>query len=162
MFDSLETIQLREQFNSSLNKLLAGSVLLLARILLMFNILKKTKTIFACPQLPDNSFSGFAAALQIDPSTVFIFLLRHPNILRFYNYFHDQKRVYLVLEYAPRGEMYKELQRCGRFDAQRTATVRICCFFYFAIIVWVKKKSKPLDTGHCLITLKSLISNKFV
>ncbi|XP_075868413.1 aurora kinase B [Nelusetta ayraudi] len=48
--------------------------------------------------------------------------LKHPNILRFYNYFHDQKRVYLVLEYAPRGEMYKELQRCGRFDAQRTAT----------------------------------------
>ncbi|TKS72115.1 Aurora kinase B [Collichthys lucidus] len=49
--------------------------------------------------------------------------LKHPNILRFYNYFHDRKRVFLVLEYAPRGEMYKELQRCGRFDDQRTATV---------------------------------------
>ncbi|KAF1384981.1 hypothetical protein EPR50_G00105640 [Perca flavescens] len=48
--------------------------------------------------------------------------LKHPNILRFYNYFHDRKRVFLVLEYAPRGEMYKELQRCGRFDEQRTAT----------------------------------------
>ncbi|XP_056295064.1 aurora kinase B-like [Pseudoliparis swirei] len=48
--------------------------------------------------------------------------LKHPNILRFYNYFHDRKRVFLVLEYAPRGEMYKELQRCGRFDDQRTAT----------------------------------------
>ncbi|XP_061821226.1 aurora kinase B-like isoform X2 [Nerophis lumbriciformis] len=48
--------------------------------------------------------------------------LKHPNILRFYNYFHDRKRVFLVLEYAPRGEMYKELQRCGRFDEQRAAT----------------------------------------
>ncbi|XP_060936075.1 aurora kinase B [Limanda limanda] len=48
--------------------------------------------------------------------------LKHPNILRFYNYFHDRTRVFLVLEYAPRGEMYKELQRCGRFDDQRTAT----------------------------------------
>uniref|UniRef100_A0A1A8S4I6 non-specific serine/threonine protein kinase n=1 Tax=Nothobranchius rachovii TaxID=451742 RepID=A0A1A8S4I6_9TELE len=48
--------------------------------------------------------------------------LRHPNILRFYNYFHDRKRVFLVLEYAPRGEMYKELQRYGRFDDTRTAT----------------------------------------
>ncbi|XP_032383430.1 aurora kinase B isoform X2 [Etheostoma spectabile] len=48
--------------------------------------------------------------------------LKHPNILRFYNYFHDRKRVFLVLEYAPRGEMYKELQRCGKFDDQRTAT----------------------------------------
>lgn len=48
--------------------------------------------------------------------------LRHPNILQFYNYFYDSKRVFLILEYAPRGEMYKELQRCGRFDDQRTAT----------------------------------------
>ncbi|KAJ8266227.1 hypothetical protein GJAV_G00128000 [Gymnothorax javanicus] len=48
--------------------------------------------------------------------------LKHPNILRFYNYFHDRSRVFLILEYAPRGEMYKELQRNGRFDDQRTAT----------------------------------------
>lgn len=48
--------------------------------------------------------------------------LRHPNILRFYNYFHDRTRVFLILEYAPRGELYKELQKCGRFDDQRTAT----------------------------------------
>ncbi|XP_077589186.1 aurora kinase B [Stigmatopora nigra] len=48
--------------------------------------------------------------------------LKHPNILRFYNYFDDRSRVFLVLEYAPRGELYKELQRYGRFDDQRTAT----------------------------------------
>lgn len=29
--------------------------------------------------------------------------LRHPNILRMYGYFHDEARVYLILEYAPRG-----------------------------------------------------------
>ncbi|XP_033927843.1 aurora kinase C-like isoform X1 [Melopsittacus undulatus] len=49
--------------------------------------------------------------------------LRHPNILRLYNYFHDERRVFLILEFAPRGELYKELQRCGRFDATRTATL---------------------------------------
>ncbi|XP_044855910.1 aurora kinase C-like [Mauremys mutica] len=48
--------------------------------------------------------------------------LQHPNILRFYNYFHDKKRVYLILEYAPRGELYKELQKCRQFDEQKTAT----------------------------------------
>lgn len=57
-------------------------------------------------------------------NTQFCIVCRHPNILRFYNYFHDSSRVFLVLEYAPRGEMYKELQRCGRFNDQRTATVR--------------------------------------
>lgn len=48
--------------------------------------------------------------------------LSHPNILRLYNYFHDRKRVYLILEYAPRGELYRELQKYQRFDEMRTAT----------------------------------------
>lgn len=49
--------------------------------------------------------------------------LQHPNILRLYNYFYDRRRIYLILEYAPRGELYKELQKCRTFDEQRTATV---------------------------------------
>ncbi|NXS31217.1 AURKA kinase, partial [Pomatostomus ruficeps] len=48
--------------------------------------------------------------------------LRHPNILRLYGYFHDVTRVYLILEHAPRGEVYKELQKLTKFDEQRTAT----------------------------------------
>jgi aurora kinase len=48
--------------------------------------------------------------------------LRHPNILRLYGYFYDATRVYLILEFAARGELYKELQRAGRFGEPRTAT----------------------------------------
>ncbi|XP_031157965.1 aurora kinase A [Sander lucioperca] len=48
--------------------------------------------------------------------------LRHPNILRLYGYFHDASRVYLILEFAPKGELYSELQRCGCFDEARSAT----------------------------------------
>uniref|UniRef100_H2Z804 Aurora kinase n=1 Tax=Ciona savignyi TaxID=51511 RepID=H2Z804_CIOSA len=48
--------------------------------------------------------------------------LRHPHILRLYGYFHDETRVYLILEYAPRGEMYKELQKQGKFSEDVTAT----------------------------------------
>jgi len=49
--------------------------------------------------------------------------LRHPNILRLYGYFYDEVRVYLILEYAPRGELYKELQSQPdqHFDETRTA-----------------------------------------
>lgn len=36
--------------------------------------------------------------------------LRHKNILRLYGYFYDQSRVYLILEYAAKGELYKELR----------------------------------------------------
>ncbi|CAH0547411.1 unnamed protein product [Brassicogethes aeneus] len=35
--------------------------------------------------------------------------LRHPNILKLYAYFHDDSRVYIVLEYAPNGAVYKFL-----------------------------------------------------
>ncbi|XP_037593894.1 aurora kinase C-like [Cebus imitator] len=48
---------------------------------------------------------------------------RHPNILRLYNYFHDARRVFLILEYAPRGELYKELQKSEKLDEQCTATI---------------------------------------
>uniref|UniRef100_A0A4W6CA23 non-specific serine/threonine protein kinase n=1 Tax=Lates calcarifer TaxID=8187 RepID=A0A4W6CA23_LATCA len=48
--------------------------------------------------------------------------LRHPNILRLYGYFHDASRVYLILEFAPKGELYSELQRCGSFSEDRSAT----------------------------------------
>lgn len=49
--------------------------------------------------------------------------LRHPNILRLYGYFHDPSRIYLILEYAPKGALYKELQSQPnkRLDEKRTA-----------------------------------------
>jgi serine/threonine protein kinase len=38
------------------------------------------------------------------------FVRRHQNILRLYGYFYDKSRIYLILEFAARGELYKELQ----------------------------------------------------
>ncbi|KAH9898704.1 serine/threonine-protein kinase [Xylariomycetidae sp. FL2044] len=49
--------------------------------------------------------------------------LRHPGILGFYGWFHDARRVFLILEFAPGGELYRVLQRQpqGRFDEPRAA-----------------------------------------
>ncbi|KAK1925790.1 serine/threonine-protein kinase 12 (aurora-B) [Papiliotrema laurentii] len=47
--------------------------------------------------------------------------LRHPNILRLYGYFHDSKRIFLVLEFAAKGELYKQLSKHGRFDEKRSS-----------------------------------------
>merc|ERR1719471_2419619 len=49
--------------------------------------------------------------------------LRHPNILRLFGYFYDETRIYLILEFAPRGEMYKVLQKCqgGKFDEPKAS-----------------------------------------
>eukprot|EP00127_Corallochytrium_limacisporum_P003592 Clim_evm75s150 gene=Clim_evmTU75s150 len=47
--------------------------------------------------------------------------LRHPNVLRLFAYFHDEKRIFLVLEYAAGGELYEELQKWTCFTPSRTA-----------------------------------------
>ncbi|KAI8129063.1 hypothetical protein FF38_01206 [Lucilia cuprina] len=49
--------------------------------------------------------------------------LRHPHILRLYGYFHDEARIYLILEYAPKGTLFKELQAqpLKRFDERQSA-----------------------------------------
>lgn len=49
--------------------------------------------------------------------------LRHPNILRLFGYFYDECRVYLILEFAPKGELYKSLKQQpeGRFEESISA-----------------------------------------
>lgn len=47
--------------------------------------------------------------------------LRHKNILRMYGYFWDENRIYIILEFAPGGELYKQLTDRGRFSEMLTA-----------------------------------------
>jgi serine/threonine protein kinase len=51
--------------------------------------------------------------------------MKHPNILRLFGYFYDDKKVYLILEYAPQGEMYNKLRKYARFDNELAA-----CYIY--------------------------------
>jgi aurora kinase len=47
--------------------------------------------------------------------------LRHPNVLRLYGYFHDEKRIFLMLEFAAKGELYKQLRKHGCFTEKRAS-----------------------------------------
>lgn len=47
--------------------------------------------------------------------------LRHPNILRLFGHFHDSSRVFLILEFAGQGELYKILRKAGKFDEATAA-----------------------------------------
>ncbi|KAK4198153.1 kinase-like domain-containing protein [Triangularia verruculosa] len=47
--------------------------------------------------------------------------LRHPNILKLYGHFHDSKRIFLILEFAGKGELYKHLQKESRFPEWKAA-----------------------------------------
>ena len=61
--------------------------------------------------------------------------LRHPGVLRMHGYFHDEKRVYLVLELAPGGELFKRLQAETTFSEAQTAK-------------WIAQLSSALNVVH--------------
>ncbi|KAH6611926.1 serine/threonine-protein kinase 12 [Boeremia exigua] len=47
--------------------------------------------------------------------------LAHPNVLRLFGHFHDAKRIFLILEFAGKGELYKHLRREQRFPEPKAA-----------------------------------------
>ncbi|CAO2652846.1 Nn.00g022570.m01.CDS01 [Neocucurbitaria sp. VM-36] len=47
--------------------------------------------------------------------------LTHPNILKLFGHFHDAKRIFLILEFAGKGELYKHLRREQRFPEPKAA-----------------------------------------
>lgn len=47
--------------------------------------------------------------------------LRHPSILRLFGHFHDSKRIFLILEFAGKGELYKHLRKEHRFPEWKAA-----------------------------------------
>ncbi|WVR06013.1 hypothetical protein IAU60_003041 [Kwoniella sp. DSM 27419] len=47
--------------------------------------------------------------------------LRHPNIIRLFGWFHDADRIFLMLEYAGQGELFKQLAKKGRFSERRSS-----------------------------------------
>ncbi|XP_013860221.1 aurora kinase A [Austrofundulus limnaeus] len=83
---------------------------------------RQTKFILALKVLFKNQLEKAGVEHQLRREVEIQSHLRHPNILRLYGYFHDTSRVYLILEFAPKGELFSELQRCGSFSEDRSAT----------------------------------------
>lgn len=65
---------------------------------------KRSKFIVALKVLFKDMIKNFNNEHQVRREIEIQSHLRHPNILRMYGYFHDEQRVYLILEYAPKGK----------------------------------------------------------
>lgn len=62
---------------------------------------KETKFVIALKVLFKKQISDQGIEHQVRREIEIQSHLRHPNILRMYGFFHDDARIYLILEYAP-------------------------------------------------------------
>ncbi|XP_023013481.2 aurora kinase A [Leptinotarsa decemlineata] len=97
---------------------------------------KKSKFLVALKVLFKTAIKEFNNEHQVRREIEIQSHLRHPNILRMYGYFHDETRVYLILEYAPSGALYSKLiaspnkrfpeEICAKYIAQIADALRYC------------------------------------
>ncbi|KAL5571993.1 hypothetical protein UlMin_021590 [Ulmus minor] len=51
--------------------------------------------------------------------------LKHPNVLQLCGWFHDSERIFLILEYADGGELYKLMRKNVHFSEKQAAAGRL-------------------------------------
>ncbi|ODV73258.1 aurora kinase [Cyberlindnera jadinii NRRL Y-1542] len=77
---------------------------------------KKTGFVCALKVMEKKELIGYKIEKQFRREVEIQSNLRHENVLRLYGYFHDDQRVYLILEYVIGGELYKMLKMKKRFN----------------------------------------------
>eukprot|EP00892_Ulva_mutabilis_P005075 jgi/Ulvmu1/293/UM001_0297.1 len=82
---------------------------------------KKSGYIFALKVILKDQIKKSRMEYQVRREVEIQANLRHPNILRMYGYFHDDERMYLILEFASGGDVYKHLREAGRFPEKRAS-----------------------------------------
>lgn len=76
---------------------------------------RRTKFICALKVLKKKELMNDGVEHQLQREIEIQTNVRHKHILRLYSFFHDATRIYLVLEFAEKGELYGHLQKLQRF-----------------------------------------------
>ncbi|KAJ4954953.1 hypothetical protein NE237_011736 [Protea cynaroides] len=83
---------------------------------------KKSKYIIALKVIFKEQIEKYHLHNQLQREMEIQSSLRHPNVLRLFGWFHDEERIFLILEYAHRGELYGELRKFGHLPEKQAAT----------------------------------------
>ena len=87
---------------------------------------KETKFVIALKVLFKKQIANQGIEHQVRREIEIQSHLRHPNILRMYGFFHDDQRIYLILEYAAGGTLFNALKKETRFDEKKSAKYIKC------------------------------------
>lgn len=82
---------------------------------------KETKFVIALKVLFKKQIASQGIEHQVRREIEIQSHLRHPNILRMYGFFHDEQRIYLILEYAAGGTLFNVLKREVKFEEKRAS-----------------------------------------
>ncbi|KAM3141837.1 hypothetical protein pb186bvf_006159 [Paramecium bursaria] len=85
----------------------------------------RTKFILALKMLTKKQLESYNLLKTLTREVEIFANLSHPNILTFYGYFQTPKRIYLMLEWAPYGDLYTYMkqQKYQRFTEPRAAKI---------------------------------------
>ena len=81
---------------------------------------KMTGKIYVIKVMDKSSIKGEKLIDQINREIEIMYKLNHPHIIKLINHFEDDEKLYLLMPYASKGQLYSLLKRQVRFD-QRTA-----------------------------------------
>ncbi|EGR33859.1 protein kinase domain protein [Ichthyophthirius multifiliis] len=84
---------------------------------------KQSNMLVAIKQINKKNLSESCMERQLEQEIKIQMFSNHPNILKMYGFFHDETKVYLILEFACHFDIYKELKKetLKRFTEEKTA-----------------------------------------
>lgn len=89
---------------------------------------KVSKNIYAIKVINKAKIIEHDLVEQIKLEVEIMYKLNHKNIVKLHNHYEDDESFYLILEFAPKGQIYTLLKREGRFSE------RISCQYLREVI----------------------------
>ena len=75
---------------------------------------RAARKIARAPPRPPLTSSAAPPAQRVGREIQILKLLKHPNVVRLWEILYTQKRIFLVMEFAARGELFQHIVRAGR------------------------------------------------
>jgi serine/threonine protein kinase len=79
---------------------------------------KKNKLIYAIKQVSKKQIKAQKMVSQINNEIRIMYSVNHENIIKLFTHFEEDDYIYLVIEYAPGGQLWYKLNQVGRFDEE--------------------------------------------
>ena len=84
---------------------------------------KATKKVYCVKIIGKQSIIEQQLVDQMNREIEIMYLLNHPHCLRLKNHFEDDQNFYLLMPLASKGQLYKILRRCKKFDEKTAAQI---------------------------------------